>query len=53
MQRAFVEGGGAAPAIRSVLRAVTEQIANARRAGALVVQLQNDGAPGTVDEPGG
>ena len=53
MQRAFVEGGAAAPAIRSVLRAVTEQIANARRAGALVVQLQNDGAPGTVDAPGG
>lgn len=53
MQRAFVEGGGAAPAMRSVLRAVKEQIANARRAGALVVQLQNDGAPGTVDEPGG
>jgi nicotinamidase-related amidase len=53
MQRAFVEGGGAAPAMQSVLPAVNEQITNARRAGALVVHLQNDGAPGTADEPGG
>jgi nicotinamidase-related amidase len=51
LQRAFVSGpdavvGGAALAAR-----VASLVSRATEAGALVVQLQNDGPPGAVDEP--
>lgn len=52
MQRAFVEGADASPQMPQVLPAVRQQISAARAAGSFVVQLQNDGAPGSVDEPG-
>jgi streptothricin hydrolase len=52
MQRAFVEGPGAIPHIGTVLPAAQRQIEAARAAGALVVFLQNDGAPGEPDQPG-
>ncbi|MWA09085.1 isochorismatase family protein [Streptomyces sp. BA2] len=52
MQAAFVTGGGAVPEAARVLDRTTDLITRARAAGALVVQLQNDGEPGAVDEPG-
>ncbi|WP_214055569.1 cysteine hydrolase family protein [Nocardioides aquaticus] len=52
MQRAFVEGAGASPHVLQLLPAVRQQLSAARRANALVVQLQNDGALGAPDEPG-
>ncbi|GAB3765106.1 isochorismatase family protein [Microlunatus parietis] len=53
VQRAFVTGPGAAPASGPLLGNVGALLERARDAGALVVQLQNDGPPGAVDEPGG
>lgn len=52
MQKAFVEGAGASPQMPRVLPAVRQQVAAARAAGVLVVYLQNDGSPGSSDEPG-
>ncbi|MFF1698673.1 isochorismatase family protein [Streptomyces sp. NPDC058257] len=52
MQSAFVTGDGAVPEAARVLDRTTDLITRARAAGALVVQLQNDGEPGTADEPG-
>ena len=52
MQRAFIEGVAASPQMPRVLPAVRQQLAAARAAGSFVVQLQNDGVPGAVDEPG-
>ncbi|MEV2250383.1 isochorismatase family protein [Streptomyces sp. NPDC050147] len=52
MQSAFVTGDGAVPEAARVLDRTTDLITRARAAGALVVQLQNDGEPGSVDEPG-
>lgn len=51
MQRAFVEGADASPQIPQLMPAVRQQLSAARSAKALVVQLQNDGAPGAADEP--
>lgn len=51
MQRAFVEGEGAVPDSRTLVAAVDAQLDHARGAASLVVHLQNDGAPGTTDEP--
>ena len=51
MQTAFVSGNEAVPAAAGLLAVVTDLMQRARDAGALVVQLQNDGLPGTVDEP--
>jgi nicotinamidase-related amidase len=51
MQTAFVSGNEAVPAAAALLVAVRDLIRRAREAGALVVQLQNDGLPGTADEP--
>lgn len=51
VQTAFVSGGAAVPAADALLVAVTGLLRRAREAGALVVQLQNDGGPGTADEP--
>ena len=44
-------GNEAVPAAAALLVAVRDLIRRAREAGALVVQLQNDGLPGTADEP--
>ncbi|MFF4605007.1 isochorismatase family protein [Streptomyces sp. NPDC001339] len=51
LQQAFVAGDEAVPDAARVLGRGRELLARARAAGALVVHLQNDGAPGTVDEP--
>lgn len=51
LQSAFVAGGEAVPDAARVLDRSRALLARARAAGALVVHLQNDGAPGTVDEP--
>lgn len=52
IQKAFVTGDHAAPASAQLLAGLDGLLARARQADALVVQLQNDGAPGAVDEPG-
>lgn len=52
VQRAFVTGGEAAPASAQLLASVGGLLERARRDAVLVVHLQNDGQPGTVDEPG-
>ncbi|MFE1776074.1 isochorismatase family protein [Streptomyces sp. NPDC059008] len=51
LQSAFVAGDEAVPDAARVLDRSRDLLARARAAGALVVHLQNDGAPGTVDEP--
>ncbi|MEW1687868.1 isochorismatase family protein [Streptomyces sp. NPDC091265] len=51
VQRAGVTGGRAVPGAAGLLARTSELIARARRSGALVVHLQNDGAPGAGDEP--
>jgi nicotinamidase-related amidase len=43
----------AVPDSARLLDRAGELLAKARAAGALVVHVQNDGAPGTADEPGG
>ncbi|MEU3745917.1 MULTISPECIES: isochorismatase family protein [Streptomyces] len=51
VQSAFVVGDGAVPAAGLLVERTTDLIARARRDGALVVHLQNDGPPGAEDEP--
>lgn len=51
VQTAFVSGAEAVPEAARVLDRTRGLLARARTAGALVVHLQNDGAPGTVDAP--
>lgn len=51
-QSGFVTGDEAVPGARHLLSRVEQLLAKARAAGALVVQLQNDGPDGTLDEPG-
>ncbi|WP_407288354.1 isochorismatase family protein [Streptomyces sp. BP-8] len=51
LQSAFVAGDEAVPEAARVLDRSRDLLAGARAAGALVVHLQNDGEPGTVDEP--
>ncbi|MFJ4854358.1 isochorismatase family protein [Streptomyces sp. NPDC088730] len=51
VQKAGVTGERAVPGAAGLLARVTELIARARSGGALVVHLQNDGAPGSDDEP--
>ncbi|MGW1373751.1 isochorismatase family protein [Streptomyces sp. NPDC002446] len=51
LQSAFVAGDEAVPDAARVLDRSGDLLARARAAGALVVHLQNDGAPGSVDEP--
>lgn len=50
-QVAFLDGPGAVPAAGQLALAITELVARARAAGAVLVQLQNDGPPGADDEP--
>ncbi|UZJ34243.1 isochorismatase family protein [Streptomyces endophytica] len=51
IQSAFVVGEDAVPDAARVLDRSRDLLARARAAGALVVHLQNDGEPGTVDAP--
>jgi nicotinamidase-related amidase len=51
MQTAFVSGAGAVPGADQLLAQVGELLERAREAGAVVVQLQNDGPSGADDEP--
>ncbi|MFD3533825.1 isochorismatase family protein [Streptomyces sp. NPDC058664] len=51
VQSAFVTGAGAVPGAARLVDRTTDLIARARRVGALVVHLQNDGPPGAEDEP--
>ncbi|MCX4769839.1 isochorismatase family protein [Streptomyces sp. NBC_01260] len=51
VQKAGVTGERAVPGAAGLLRRTADLIARARRGGALVVHLQNDGAPGSGDEP--
>ncbi len=51
MQRGLLAGVGAVVGAEALTARVGELIDRAAAAGALVVQLQNDGAPGQVDEP--
>ncbi|MFC7619898.1 isochorismatase family protein [Microlunatus sp. GCM10028923] len=52
VQRAFVTGTGAAPYSEQLLVNLGGLLDRARQAGILIVQLQNDGPRGAVDEPG-
>ena len=52
VQVGLVTGASAVPDAGGVLAAVRGLLERARLAGSLVVHLQNDGAAGTVDEPG-
>lgn len=51
VQSAFVTGEGAVPAAARLVDRTTDLIARARRDGAFIVHLQNDGPPGAEDEP--
>ncbi|MFJ5678552.1 isochorismatase family protein [Streptomyces sp. NPDC093097] len=51
LQCAFVTGEDPVPDAARVLDRARDLLTRARAAGALVVHLQNDGEPGTVDEP--
>jgi nicotinamidase-related amidase len=52
MQRGLLTGPEAVADAAALTVRVEELIRRATDAGALVVQLQNDGASGQVDEPG-
>ncbi|WP_369359335.1 isochorismatase family protein [Streptomyces sp. cg2] len=51
VQSAFVAGEEAVPDAERVLDRARDLLGRARAAGALVVHLQNDGPPGSVDAP--
>jgi nicotinamidase-related amidase len=51
-QQGLLAGEAAVPNASIILERLASLLAAARSAGALVVYLQNDGAPGTLDEPG-
>ncbi len=51
VQSAFVTGGGAVPDADRLVERTADLIARARRAGSVLVHLQNDGPPGAEDEP--
>ncbi|MER5203371.1 isochorismatase family protein [Streptomyces sp. NPDC002825] len=51
VQSAFVTGDGAVPAAERLVDRTTDLIARARRDGAFIAHLQNDGPPGAEDEP--
>ncbi len=52
VQAAFVTGEHAVPEAETLLARIGSMLARARQAGSLVIHLQNDGRPGTADEPG-
>jgi nicotinamidase-related amidase len=51
-QVAFLSGPSAVPVAQELLATINELLRSARENGALIVQLQNDGPAGAVDEPG-
>src|SRR6266508_2365498 len=51
-QQGLLDGETAVPDAIGVIHRIRTVLAAARSAGALVVHLQNDGTPGTLDEPG-
>ncbi|MGW4701250.1 isochorismatase family protein [Streptomyces sp. NPDC004285] len=51
VQSAFVTGEGAVPAAGRLVDRTSDLIERARRDGALIAHLQNDGPPGAEDEP--
>ncbi|GGS07262.1 isochorismatase [Streptomyces aureoverticillatus] len=51
-QSGFVVGDEAVPDAERLLPRMEQLLAKARAAGALVIQLQNDGPDGALDEPG-
>ncbi|MEV6079426.1 isochorismatase family protein [Streptomyces sp. NPDC052069] len=51
VQSAFVSGDGAVPEAARLIARATDLVSRARRGGALVVHLQNDGPAGAADEP--
>lgn len=52
LQRGVLDGAEAVPGAGALVERVSGLLDRAREAGALVIHLQNDGPPGTVDEPG-
>lgn len=50
-QQGLLDGETAVPDAIGIIHRIGTVLAAARSAGALVVHLQNDGAPGTLDEP--
>ncbi|HEX6684543.1 MAG TPA: isochorismatase family protein [Candidatus Limnocylindrales bacterium] len=52
VQRGFVEGPHAVPDAERLVGRLSWLLSQARRAGAFVVHLQNDGPAGAVDQPG-
>jgi streptothricin hydrolase len=52
LQVGFVSGPEAVPAAADLLAAARDLLVRARQAGSLIIHLQNDGLPGTADEPG-
>ena len=50
-QQGFLDGEAAIPSADVVVDRLAALLVAARSAGALIIHLQNDGAPGTVDEP--
>ena len=52
LQRAFTSGDDAVPDAADLLRQIHTLLRRARAAAALVIHLQNDGAGGTIDQPG-
>lgn len=51
VQSAFVTGPGAVPDAARLIDRTADLLARARKEGAFVVHLQNDGPPGAEDEP--
>jgi nicotinamidase-related amidase len=51
-QQGLLDGEAAIPAAEAVVDGLVTILAAARAAEALVIHLQNDGAPGAIDEPG-
>ncbi|MGI8415815.1 MAG: cysteine hydrolase family protein [Nakamurella sp.] len=52
MQTGFLEGGAAISDAQSLVSQLEVLLSAARTARALIVQLQNDGLCGAIDEPG-
>ena len=51
-QQGLIDGKTAVPDATGVIHRIRIVLVAARSAGALVIHLQNDGGPGTIDEPG-
>src|SRR5690242_15022652 len=51
-QQGLLDGEDAIPDAAGVIERLVKLLAAARAAGTLIIHLQNDGAPGTPDEPG-